>query len=114
MVPDRTFKQHRAEASREEDTLLALLKDEEVLALVIHYLREQSGSLLAQRTGNTNAVPLSAVCQDWRRINRACAADWLTGREKPVTFDWQIQNFSTCARSRLASPRAKQQHQAPS
>ena len=43
-------------------------------------------------------VDLSAVCASWRRINRACAEDWLAGSRRPTSFDWQINNFSTYLR----------------
>ena len=90
----------------EHNSMLTICQDESgVLAAVIEYLRKQSGSLLRRGNGS-NVVDLSAVCQDWRRINRMCAEQWLAGLRKHTRFDWQIAHFSHCARL----PRARSIH----
>ena len=93
MVRTRIQK-HRLRITAAEHNDELLICTDAVLSPIIDYLRKQSGSLLARRAGNSNCIPLSAVCNDWRRINRACAADWLAGSEKPVVFEWQIGKFS--------------------
>lgn len=95
MTPrSRVCKQRHVDASYHNDDLM--ICQDEVLAPVIEFLRKQSGSLLAQRAGNSNCILISCVCRDWRRVNRACAADWLTGSAKPFTFEWQVPRFSHC------------------
>ena len=91
-------KERRDVEAGKHNSMLTICQDESgVLPAVIEYLRKQSGSLLRRGDGS-NVVDLSAVCQDWRRINRMCAEQWLAGLRKHTRFDWQIAQFSHCAR----------------
>ena len=72
---------------------LTLIAEELVLATVIEYLRRESGSLLRRDTGNF--IDVSAVCRDFRAINRSCAEQWLAGLNKPTVYAWSIPRFSS-------------------
>jgi len=77
--------------SNSHNASLLICQESGVLAAVVETLRKESGSLL--RRGD-NMIDLSAVCRDWRSINRSCAEEWLEGLRKTTRFDWQITNFS--------------------
>ena len=76
---------------------LTLIAEELVLATVIEYLRRESGSLLRRDTGNF--IDVSAVCRDFRAINRSCAEQWLAGlqfSDKRQPVDFRDGEFANC------------------